>query len=167
MQRRPGSPACEGVEGAVSGEQRVRRHCYPRRGFPIASAVKNPPAMQEPQETWVQSLVRKSPWRRAWEPPLVFLPGESHGQRSLEGYNPRGCNELDMTKAPSTHTPYIRKHCLRRGIFLREKARLHPGNCQPLAWEPQKGGDSVFLGSGSVVRNTVLGTWRAIRKSLI
>ena len=27
----------------------------------------------------------------------VFLPGESHGQRSLEGYSPSGCEELDMT----------------------------------------------------------------------
>ena len=28
------------------------------------------------------------PWRRAWQPTLVFLPGESHGQRSLAGYSP-------------------------------------------------------------------------------
>ena len=27
--------------------------------------------------------VRKIPWRRAWQRSLVFLPGESHGQRSL------------------------------------------------------------------------------------
>ena len=29
----------------------------------------------------------------------VFLPGESHGQRSLEGYSPRGCKESDLTEA--------------------------------------------------------------------
>ena len=29
--------------------------------------------------------VRKIPWRRAWQPTPVFLPGESHGQRSLAG----------------------------------------------------------------------------------
>ena len=29
---------------------------------------------------------RKIPWRRKWQPTLVFLPGESHGQRSLPGY---------------------------------------------------------------------------------
>ena len=34
--------------------------------------------------------VRKIPWRRAWQPTLVFLPGESHGQRSLMGYSPWG-----------------------------------------------------------------------------
>jgi len=43
--------------------------------------------------------VRKIPWRRAWQPPPVFLPGESHGQRSLEGYSPWGHKESDMTKA--------------------------------------------------------------------
>ena len=42
------------------------------------------------QEMWVQSLVRKIPWRRKWQPIPVFLPGKSHGQRSLVGYSPRG-----------------------------------------------------------------------------
>ena len=32
--------------------------------------------------------VRKTPWRRKWQPSPVFLPGESHGQRSLTGYSP-------------------------------------------------------------------------------
>ena len=47
--------------------------------------------------------VRKIPWRKAWQPP-VFLPGESHRQRSLSGYIPWGCKELDTTKLLSTHT---------------------------------------------------------------
>ena len=38
------------------------------------------------------------PWRRAWLPTPVFLPGESHGQRSLAGYSPWGHKELDMTE---------------------------------------------------------------------
>ena len=33
---------------------------------------------------------RKMPWRRAWQPPPVSLPGESHGQESLAGCSPRG-----------------------------------------------------------------------------
>ena len=33
-------------------------------------------------------LVGKIPWKRHWLPILVFLPGESHGQRSLAGYCP-------------------------------------------------------------------------------
>ena len=32
--------------------------------------------------------VGKMPWRSAWQPSLVLLPGESHGQRSLVGYSP-------------------------------------------------------------------------------
>ena len=32
--------------------------------------------------------VRKIPWRRAWQPTPILLPGESHGQRSLAGYSP-------------------------------------------------------------------------------
>ena len=31
--------------------------------------------------------------------PPVFLPGEYHGQRSLVGYSPWGCTELDTTEA--------------------------------------------------------------------
>ena len=38
------------------------------------------------KETRVGSLGREDPWRRAWQPTPVFLPGESHGQRSLESY---------------------------------------------------------------------------------
>ena len=33
------------------------------------------------------------------QPTPVFLPGESHGQRSLMGYSPLGCEESDMTEA--------------------------------------------------------------------
>ena len=35
--------------------------------------------------------VEKAPWRQKWEPSPVFLPGESHGGRSLAGCSPRGC----------------------------------------------------------------------------
>ena len=42
--------------------------------------------------------VRKTPWRRAWQPTLVFLPGKSHGQRSLTGYSPWSHKELDTTE---------------------------------------------------------------------
>ena len=39
----------------------------------------------------------KIPWRRKWHPTLVFLPGESHGQRSLVGCSPWGHKEWDTT----------------------------------------------------------------------
>ena len=47
--------------------------------------------------------VRKIPWKRKWQPTPVFLPGKSHGQRSLVDYSPRGLKELDMTER-LTHT---------------------------------------------------------------
>ena len=65
-------------------------------GPPWSSVVKNPPAMQEPG---VRSLCQEDPWRRAWQPTPVFLPGESHEQKSLAGYSPLRHKQLDMTEA--------------------------------------------------------------------
>ena len=65
------------------------------RGFPGFSAIKNPSAIQE------RSLVpgvEKICWRRNWQSTPVFLPEKPHGQRSLEGYSPHGCKELDTTE---------------------------------------------------------------------
>ena len=42
--------------------------------------------------------VGKIPWRRKWQPTPVFLPGKSHGQRSLVGYCPWGRKESDTTE---------------------------------------------------------------------
>ena len=51
---------------------------------------------------WTEEPVRPqsmgSLWRRQWHPTPVFLPGKSHGQRSLLGYSPWGCKESDMTE---------------------------------------------------------------------
>ena len=44
------------------------------------------------------SWVGKIPWRRKWQPTPVFLPGESHGRRSLVGYSPQGRKELGTTE---------------------------------------------------------------------
>ena len=41
--------------------------------------------------------VRKIPWRRKWHPTAVFLPGKSHGQKSLLGYSPWGHKEYKHT----------------------------------------------------------------------
>ena len=42
--------------------------------------------------------VGKIPWRREWLHTPVFLPGEFHGQKSLQGYSPWGRKELDLTE---------------------------------------------------------------------
>ena len=49
--------------------------------------------------------VAKIPWRRKRQPTPVFLPGESHGQRSLADYSPRGCKSQTRLSAHTrTHT---------------------------------------------------------------
>ena len=56
---------------------------------------------------WFDSWVGKIPCGRDRLPTPVFLPGESHGQRSLAGYSPWGCKESDTTEATEhtlTHT---------------------------------------------------------------
>ena len=63
--------------------------------------VKNPPSVQEMQ---VQSLGWKDHLEEGMASPLhAFLPGESHGQRSLWGYMglqpPKNHKEFDMTEA--------------------------------------------------------------------
>ena len=54
---------------------------------------------------WVTSLSLSTfmQWRRKWQPTPVFLPGESHGQRSLVGCSPWGCTESDTTEATWQH----------------------------------------------------------------
>ena len=49
---------------------------------------------------WVGKILQ----RRAWQPTPVFLPRESHGQRSLEGYSPWSCKDSDMTQVTYAHT---------------------------------------------------------------
>ena len=49
-------------------------------------------------------LARKTPWRGEWLPTAVFLPGESHGRRSLAGYSPRGHKDSDTAEALGTYT---------------------------------------------------------------
>jgi len=57
----------------------------------VVQIVKNLPAMLDP---WI----RKIPWRSKCLPTPVFLPGESHGQKSLVDYSPWGRKESDMTE---------------------------------------------------------------------
>ena len=62
--------------------------------------VKNSPANAgDIRDSGLIPWVGKIPWRRKWQPTLVFLTGESHGQRSLVGYIPQGREELDTTEA--------------------------------------------------------------------
>ena len=57
--------------------------------------VQNPPAKPgDIMRHGFDLLVGKVPWRKAWQPTLVFLPGESQRQRSLAGYSSWGCKRV-------------------------------------------------------------------------
>ena len=62
--------------------------------------VKNPPAKQETQ---LRPLHREDPLEEEMAT-SVFLPGKSHGKRSLVGYSPWACKESDMMERLSTYT---------------------------------------------------------------
>ena len=72
--------SCICFPGGTSGKESTR-YCKRHRGRRF--------------DPWVKTI----PWKRKWQPAPVFLPGESHGQRSLAGYSPWGCRELDTTEA--------------------------------------------------------------------
>ena len=71
----------------------LKHEPYPRASL-VAQLVKNSLQCGRLRfDPWVGKI----PWRRKWQPTPVFLPGESHGQRSLVGYSPWGCQESDTT----------------------------------------------------------------------
>ena len=71
-------------------------------GFPGSTGGKEPTCQSRRNKRCGYSRwVGKIPWKKAWPPTPVFLPGESHGQRSLAGYSPWGRKESDMTEVTS------------------------------------------------------------------
>ena len=68
-------------------------------GFPDGASGKEPACQcRRHKRLGFNPWVRKIPWRRAWQPIPLFLPGESHEQRRLVGYIPEGHKESNMTK---------------------------------------------------------------------
>ena len=80
--------------------------------------------------------MRKS-WRK-WQPTPVFLPGESHGQRSLAGYSPLGRKELDITEQLTLSL---------RTVVSVEWWRRKP-DCA-LFWETERWSERVLLDCGT------------------
>ena len=69
-----------------------------KSGFPSGTSGKEPAChCRRHKRHGFDLWARKIPRRRAWQPTPVFLSGESHAQRSLAGYSPWGCKELDTT----------------------------------------------------------------------
>ena len=101
--------------GASSKEQICQRRRHKRDGF----------------DPWIGKI----PWRRAWQPTPVFLPGKPHGQRSLAGYSPQGRKESDTTEVTQhTHRASNRKSVKNTniGLFNHLVGQSFLGNYLPL-----------------------------------
>ena len=76
----------------------------PKFCFPDGTSGKEPTCQCRRRERCeFDPWVRKIPWRRARQPTPVFLPGESHGWRSLVVYSPWGSKESDTTEQLQLH----------------------------------------------------------------
>ena len=81
-----------------------------RLGFPGGVVVMNPSAKAgDSGDPGSIPCTRKIHWRRKWQATPVFLCGKFHGQRSLAGYSPSGCSELDTSEHSCTKENYKRE----------------------------------------------------------
>ena len=104
-------------------------------GFPGGAVVKSPPANKRRcRKCSFDPWVRKIPWRRKWQPTLVFLPGKSHRQRNLAGYSSWGYKGSDTTERPNTHT-HTHTHTHIHTQILHRRVRIQTHIC--LTPEPE------------------------------
>ena len=93
----------EQPEGVVSWAKAVHliRNLGKRKNFLSVSDIRESSCNAGPG---FDPRVGKTPWRRAWQPTPVFLPGKSHRQRSLVGYSLWGHKESDTTECLTLFT---------------------------------------------------------------
>ena len=127
----------------------------------IAQQVKNLPAMQETQETWDGSMDQEDPLRRAWQPTPVFLPGESHRQRSLVGYiNIESVSRLVVSssfatpwtvarQAPLQDSPGkntgVGSHSLLQGVFPTQGSNPSLLHCRKILYHLSHKGSPIHI----------------------
>ena len=82
-------------------------------GFPGCARGKKPSCQcRRRKRCWFDPWVGKIPWRRTWQLTPLFLPGESHGQRSLVGYSPWGLSKSH------TQLKWLNMHPVRESILV-------------------------------------------------
>ena len=107
--------------------------------YPSGAVVKNPPA--NAGNTWDTGCVpglRRCLWIRKWQPTPVFLPGKSHGERSLAGCSPQGHEESDISALPSTNTQWVPTGFLGGASYKEPTCQCRRNKrlwVQSLAWE--------------------------------
>ena len=105
---------------------------WPRGGLWVACLQHGRPGF----DPWVGKIR----WRRKRQPTPVFLPGESHGRRSLVGYCPWGRKESDTTEQFHTHTHSVLIKMHKLNIIIREyqvksHLNINPGLISQLSSE--------------------------------
>ena len=72
----------------------------PQEGFPGSAVVKNLPVNSGDvsEICGFDPGTREILWSRKWQPTPVFFPEKFHGHKSLAGYSPWGCKEMDKTE---------------------------------------------------------------------
>ena len=103
LERRAAAPVCAFSRGTMArsvslswGDKEVGSPCEWRGGARLYSQVIV-------GESGLETCWRRG--RKKWQPAPVFLPRRFHGQRSLAGYSPWRCKELNKTEQQCTHTP--------------------------------------------------------------
>ena len=92
---------CNGVDTAFNNTEQLGPQ---RAGRALKKTGNEQKSMSDGKEGYEKTKPAEtvglpvSPWRRAWQPTPVLLPGKSRGQRSLIGYSPWGRKESDMTE---------------------------------------------------------------------
>ena len=119
---------------------------------PVAQEVKDLPAVQEMLRQEFNPYIGKIPWRRKWQPTPIFLPGKSHGQRSLAGNSPWGCKRVWRDWAHTCDERY-------------ERFRVPLLSCKPVLVQMLSGPFPVILwelwDSGNQCKNVLI-LWLAV-----
>ena len=105
--------------------------------------------------------VGKIPWSRKWQSTPVFLPGKSHGQRSLVGHSPWGRRELDTTEHLSTHATSVLCVIHKSISKISRKLRHSPRpriQTQISNWLTNPSNSTCFTNLGSFLTNLVFFT---------
>ena len=91
--------------------------CLPRSSAHLGGSSGKEPTCQcrRLKRCRFESWVGKIPWKRAWPPTPIFLPGESYGKRSLVGYHHRVTKNRTLLKGISM--PIFWLGCLFSDIF--------------------------------------------------
>ena len=120
----PWTVACQASPSMGSSRQEYWSGLpFPSPGdLPHPGIEPGSPALQAdslPSEPPGKPWVRKIPWRRKWQPTPVILPGKSHGQRSLVGYNPWGRRRVKyhLVTEQQQQTLYTWNHIVRALCF--------------------------------------------------